>query len=321
MHVRKHKIKIAPQGVDEMYQTEQKERFIMDYMRSRVVQKTTLYGLFRKIEPYENELNKDVCLFNKEEAIKMYIELKSRSIYTLLNNNVILKAYTAWHKHYNGLGVENVYESITIDDLRPCVDAKASKVLSREEIIEIEEQVLNTTDAAIIECLFQGIAGPSMRDITSLHKEMLDKKNKCLIFPDGRVFDISKDLCELLDQAFDEETYLCYGETLRVKKLEGKGRLFKDRDNTHAADSDDRRFRAVYRKIMVIRNYIGVKELTMKGIAAAGFLHYLKINLNESDLTLKEFLRTENGEKLMDRYGYESNHRVDNVIHRYGKLI
>ena len=293
----------------------------MDYMRSRVVQKTTLTGLFRKIEPYETELNKDICLFTKDEAIKMYIELKSRSVYTLLNNNVVLKAYTAWQKHYNGLNIENTYENITIDDLRPCVDVKSSKILSREEITEIEEQLLNITDSAIIECLFQGIAGPSMRDITSLHKDMLNKEKKCLVFPDGRVFDISDRLCELLDTAFDEEKYICYGESLRVKKLEGKGKLFKERDNTHAADSDDRRFRAVYRKIMVIRDYVGIKELTMKGIAAAGFLHYLKSNLNESDLSLKEFLRTEKGEKLMDRYGYESNYRIDNIIHRYGKLV
>ena len=304
-----------------MYQEEQKEKFIMDYMRSRIVQKTSLYGLFRKIEPYEKELNKDVCLFTKDEAKKMYIELKSRSVYTLLNNNVILKAYTSWQKHFNGVESENIYENITIEDLRPCVDAKASKILSREEITEIEEQLLNITDAAIIECLFQGIAGPSMRDITSLHRDMLDKENKCLLFPDGRVFDISENLCELLDKAFDEEKYLCYGETLRVKKLEGKGKLFKDRDNSYAADSDDRRFRAVYRKIMVIRDYVGIKELTMKGIAAAGFLHYLKMYLNETDLALKEFLRTEKGEKLMDRYGYESDYRIDNIIHRYGKLV
>ena len=304
-----------------MYEMEMKEGFIKDYLRSRVIQKTSLYGLFRKIEPYEQKLNKDVCLFTKDEAINMYIELKSRSVYTLMNNNAILKAYCAWKKHYKGLDVQTVYETITIDDLRPCIDKKASKILSREEITEIEEQLLNVTDSAIVECLFQGIAGPSMRDITSLHRDMLDKENKCLVFTDGRVFDISEKLCELLDKAFDEETYLCYGESLRTKKLIGKGRLFKERDNTHAADSDDRRFRAVYRKIMVIRDYVGIKELTMKGLAAAGFLYYLRINLMESNLNLKDFLRTENGEKLMDRYGYNSNYRIDNIIHRYGKLV
>lgn len=304
-----------------MYNQEQKESFIEDYMRSRIIQKTTLTGLFNKIEAYEEQNNKDVCLFNKDEAINMYIELKSRSVYTLSNNNSILKAYCAWQNHYNKLNIQPVYEHITIDDLRPCVDTKASKVLSREEILEIEEQLLNITDAAIIECLFEGIAGPSMRDITSLCRDMLDIESKCLVFSDGRVIDISEKLCELLDQAFDEEKYVCYGETLRVKKLIGIGKLFKDRDNAHAADSDDKRFRAVYRKIQVIRDYVGIKELTMKGIAAAGFLHYLRMYLNESDLPLRSFLQTNQGKQLMDRYGYESEYRIDNIIHRYGKLV
>jgi hypothetical protein len=304
-----------------MYNQEQKESFIEDYMRSRIIQKTTLTGLFNKIEAYEEQNNKDVCLFDKDEALNMYTEIKSRSIYTLLNNNTILKAYCAWQNYYNKLNTQSIYESITIDDLRPCVDTKASKVLSREEILEIEEQLLNITDAAIIECLFEGIAGPSMRDITSLCRDMLDIENKYLIFPDGRVVDISERLCNLLNEAFDEEKYVCYGETVRVKKLIGIGKLFKDRDNAHAADSDDKRFRAVYRKIQVIRDYVGIKELTMKGIAAAGFLHYLRMYLNESDLPLRSFLQTNQGKQLMDRYGYESEYRIDNIIHRYGKLV
>ena len=42
-----------------MYNEDMKEGFIKDYLRSRIIQKTTLYGLFRKIESYEKELSKD----------------------------------------------------------------------------------------------------------------------------------------------------------------------------------------------------------------------------------------------------------------------
>lgn len=303
-----------------MYNEDMKEGFCKDYLRSRIIQKTSLYGLFRKIESYEEDLAKDVSEFTRDEALAMYSGLKSRSVYTLMNNNTILKAYCAWLQHHHGLN-SDVYEQITIDDLKPCVDKNASKLLSKEEIIEIEDQLLNVTDAAILQCLFEGIAGPSMRDITELNESMLDKENDRLIFPDGRIFNISYRLCDLLYEAFQEEEYICYGETLIVKKLQGRGKLFKDRDNAHAADSDDKRFRAVYRKIQVIRNHIGIKELTMKGIAASGFLYYLRKCLNETGLDLKEFLRTENGEQLMLRYGYESEFRLDNVIHRFKDLI
>lgn len=304
-----------------MYNENMKEGFCKDYLRSRIIQKTSLYGLFRKIESYEEKLNKDASEFTKEEALAMYKSLKSRSVYTLMNNNTILKAYCAWLKYYNKLNVEIAYENINIEDLKLCVDKNAHKVLSREEITEIEEQLLNVTDMAIIECLFQGIAGPSMRDITELNESMLDKSNSCLVFPDGRVLYIGSRLCDLLDEAFREETYICYGDTLRVKQLNGVGKLFKDRDNVHAADSDDKRFRAVYRKIQVIRNYVGIKELTMKGIAASGMVYSLRKYLGETGLDLKEYLQTESGQLLMERYGYHSEHRIDNVIHRFKNLI
>lgn len=297
-----------------------KEGFCQDYLRSRIIQKTSLYGLFRKIESCEEKLQKDVSEFTKEEAFAMYTGLKSRSVYTLMNNNTILKAYCAWLRYHHGLG-SDVYEQINIDDLKPCVDKNASKLLSREEITEIEDQLLNVTDAAIIECLFQGIAGPSMRDITELNESMLDKENECIVFPDGRIFDISSRLCDLLEEAFQEEEYICYGKTLKVKKLQGKGKLIKERDNVHAEDSPDRRFRVIYRKIMIIREYVGVKELTMKGIAASGFVYYLRKQLNETGLRLKEYLQTESGQQLMDRYGYYSEHRIDNIIHRFKDLI
>lgn len=304
-----------------MYQSEMKEGFCESYLRSRVIQKTSLYGLFRRIAPYEERLKKDVCEFTKDEALAMYVWLKSRSVYTLLNDNVILKAYCAWRKYYHGMKTESAYENITIEDLKPCVDTKASKLLSREEVTEIEDSLLNYTDAAIIECLFQGISGHSMRDITELNEHMLDRENKCLIFPDGRVFDITDRLCEMLEKAFREDTYICYGETLRTKKLIGRGKLFKERDNVHAADSDDRRFRAVYRKIQVVREYVGIKELTMKGLAAAGMAYALRNHIAETGLGLKEFLQSPQGELLMDRYGYQSEFRIDNVVHKFKTIV
>lgn len=304
-----------------MYEKEMKEGFCENYLRSRIIQSTSLYGLFRKIQSYEEELDKDVSEFTKDEALKMYRGLKSRSVYTLMNDNTILKAYCAWKKYYHKANVSDVFENITIEDLKPCVDKNASKLLSMEEIIEIEDQLLNVTDSAIVQCLFEAIAGPSMRDITDLHKSMLDKENQCIVFPDGRVFDISSRLCNLLEEAFEEDTYICYGKTLKAKKLQGKGKLIKERDNVYAEDSDDKRFRAIYRKIMVIRDYVGIKELTMKGIAASGFVYYLRENLKETGLEIKEYLQTESGQQLMDRYGYRSEFRIDNVIHRFKDLI
>lgn len=302
-----------------MYQSEIKESFIKDYMRSRVVAQTSLYSLFRKTEKYEENLGKDCCQFTPDEALKMYEDFKAKSVFVLLNYNVILKAYCEWQKYYNGLETENVYDSITRQMLDPLIPEM--KVLSREDITDIEAQLYNWTDKAIIEALFEGLSGNSMRDLVSVDESMVDHENKRLVFPDGRVFDLTDRLYSFLMAAFRETEYACYGYTMRIKKLIGTGRLYKERDNAHAMDSDDKYFRWVYRKVQNARRHVGIESLTMKNLATAGLIYYLRKGMDQTGLELKPFLLTEMGEKLLDKYGYDSAFRVDNVINRYGHII
>ena len=304
-----------------MYDNEMKEGFIKDYMRSRVVAKTSLYSLFRKVEPYEEKFDKDCSRFTKEEILKMYQEFGAKSVYVLLNYNVILKAYCAWMKHYHALNSEIAYEDINTEMVRPLIAKDAANLLSREDVVEIEDKLYNWTDKAILECLWEGLSGNSMRDLVGIEVNMIDHETKQLHLPDGRVFDLTNRLYELLIKAFEETEYICYGKTLKVKKLVGVGKLYKERDNAHALDSDDKYFRWVYRKIMTFRDYIDIKGLTMKNITTSGMCHYLRKEMENTGLELKEVLKTKAGENLMDKYGYASEFRIDNVAHRYSQLV
>lgn len=304
-----------------MYNEMLKEGFIKDYMRTRVVAQTSLYSLFRKVEPYEEELNKDCSEFTEKEILKMYAEFKARSHYVLLNYNVILKAYCAWRKHYYKTESDIAYDSITTDMARALIPEDAKRVLSREEVTEIEDQLYNWTDKAIIEALFEGLSGNSMRDLTGIDLHMIDQDAKQLILPDGRMFDLTDRLCDLLVKACREDEYVCYGDTLKVKKLIGINKIYKERDNAHAADSDDKFFRWVYRKIMNCRKFVGIDGLTMKNLQTAGMTYYLQQGMEKTGLGIKEFLLTDDGAKLMDKYNYFSEHRVDNVIARYKQFV
>lgn len=304
-----------------MYQSEKKEGFIKDYLRSRVVAKTSLYSLFRKVEPYEEKLNKDCSEFTKDEIITMYEEFKAKSVYVLLNYNTILKAYCAWLKYYHNFHAKIAYEEINSDVMKPLVIENPNKTISREDITDIEDQLYNWTDRAILECLWEGLAGNSMRDLVGVESDMIDHKTKQLNLPDGRVFDLTDRLYMLLMKAFEEKEYMCYGTSLKIKKLIGIGKLYKERDNAHAMDSDDKFFRWVYRKVMNYRNHVGISGLTMKNITTSGMVYYLRQGMETTGLGLREFLSTEDGEKLMDKYNYSSQFRVDNVVHRYSSLV
>lgn len=304
-----------------MYQSEMKEGFIKDYLRSRVVARTSLYSLFRKTEPFEGQKKKDCSQFDKDEVLSMYSDFKAKSIYVLLNYNTILKAYCAWRRYYHKENVTESYENINIELLKPCVPPDSNKFLSREEIMEIEDQLYNFTDKAILEGLWEGLSGPSMNDLVRINRDMVDIEEKTLYFSDGRVVQLTDRLYEFLIRAFSETEYMCYGATLRVKKLNGIGRLYKERDNAYAADSDDRNFRWVYRKVQNFRDHVGIPGLTMKNIHISGMYHYLCQGMQETGLDLKSFLRSEDGKNLAAKYGFHSESYVDNLTHRFKDFV
>lgn len=305
-----------------MYNKNRKEEFIKDYLQSRIIQKTTLYALFKKTAVFEEEYNKDCCMFSKDEALKMFIEFKSKSVYVLLNNNTVLKAYCAYMKYYHGLQTEIAYESIGLEDLKPCVATSRNRLITREDLLDIKNQLLNAVDMCILEMLWEGVSGPSMCDITDLCEEQLDRNKKQLRFADGRVLKLTDELYHDIIEAFKQTEYLCYGESLRTKKLNGYGRLYKERDNSVGGlDSEDRRFRWIYRKIQIFRDHVGMPWLTMKIISNSGFAHYLQQGMEETGLDIREFLKTDAGKELAYRYGYTSQHAIDNLTQKYRDYI
>jgi hypothetical protein len=114
---------------------------------------------------------------------------------------------------------------------------------------------------------------------------------------------------------------MCYGSTLRVKKLIGAGRLYKERDNAYAPNTDDRNFRWVYRKIQNFRDHVGIPGLTMKNIHISGMYHYLCEGMQETGLDLKSFWRSEDGKNLAKKYGFHSESYVDNLTHRFKDFV
>jgi hypothetical protein len=301
------------------YNEEAKARFIKDYMRSRVVAATSLSGLFNKTVLFEEKLGKDCSQFTKEEVLDMYKQFGARSLNVLGNYNVYLKSYTGFRLYKSQIENENAYADINKEDLKQCLDLDLQKqlYLTREQLDDIENELLNYTDKAIVEALWHGISGKSMRDITLLHEKMFDEDKMSLIFPDGRIVPISKKLSEYLDKAFHEMDYLCYGSSLRVERLVGDGSLYKERANAHAGDSDDVRFRWIYRRIQNYRKYLDIPMLTMKTIQASGLLHKIQCGMKEYDCSMREFLSTEQGKSLAVQYGYKPDHYIDVISDKY----
>lgn len=297
-----------------MFNKEQKEAFIKEYLRSKVVAETSLYALFRKTEPFEEEINKDASIFTREEILNMLAKFKAKSVNSLLNYNIILKHYSRFVLKEVGT---NAYESIVKSDVANLVDNTANILLTREELDDVETQLLNWVDKAIVELLWEGVSGPSMNDIYSITEECVQEKVLCV---NGKEFPMTDRLKELLPKAFAETESMSYGNTMRISQVIGKGRIYKERPNARGVDSNDVHFRFFYRKIMIFREYLGLEGLTMKNIAASGLWHYLQLGMEERNLGLRDFLKTRQGERLAKKYGF-GDYYVDNICQKYEQYL
>lgn len=294
-----------------MFNKAQKETFIKEYLRSKVIAETSLYAIFKKTEDFEEKLNKDVSKFTRDEILDMLAKFKAKSINSLLNYTIVLKHYSRFV--FGAVGT-NAYESIGKADVSDMVDKNANILLTREELDDVEVQLLNWVDKAIIELLWNGVAGKNMEDIYSVSEDCVQGN---ILRVNEKEFPMTDRLRELLPKAFAETELMSYGNTMRVIEVNGKGKIYKERPNARGIYTPDIRFRWVYRKIQIFRDYLDMPGLTMKNIAASGLWHYLQLCMEKTKLDLRTFLRTKEGKELAMRYGFSESYYIDNICQKY----
>ena len=298
-----------------MFNEAQKETFIKEYLRSKVIAETSLYAIFKKTEDFEEKLNKDVSKFTRDEILDMLAKFKAKSINSLLNYTIVLKHYSRFV--FGAVGT-NAYESIGKADVADMVDKNANILLTREELDDVEVQLLNWVDKAIIELLWNGVAGKNMEDIYSVSEDCVQGN---ILRVNEKEFPMTDRLRELLPKAFAETELMSYGNTMRVIEVNGKGKIYKERPNARGIDTPDIRFRWVYRKIQIFRDYLDMPGLTMKNIAASGLWHYLQLCMEKTKLDLRTFLRTKEGKELAMRYGFSESYYIDNICQKYEQQL
>ena len=300
-----------------MYKETQKEDFVSYYLRSRVIKETALRAVFVFTEEFENEANKDISTFTKEEILAILKAKRYRSVYSIQNIIILLKHYTEYVKKTGQEVIKcNYYKDITKEDMQNCLDTDKIKslLLTREDINEIQNNMLNDTDRAILECLFCGIAGQQLDNLTNLNIKSINQKNKQLRLNDGNIISIDQKLYNLLLKAFDETEMISYGETMRVSKMSGNGCLYKEKANAYKEATAERKFRWVLRRVVIWREYFDIPILTMKTISLSGLVHAVQVGMKETGSSLREYLKSEQGKQLAITWGFKAFDYV-NVIY------
>ena len=289
--------------------TSQIEEFIVDYQRSRVVAIASVRATLNRALTFEKKFNKAFYEFTEDEVIDMYQAVNAISVRSLQNINLILKHASRWILHNQNKNIKNIYDNITKNVIQKCIniDKKEGLILSREQLDNIQSELLNDTDKAILELLFLGVGGQWLKELTFLDMSNIDKQEMMIYFRTGKTIQIDDDTYELINRACVEDELISLGETMRTSKVKSYG-IFKMRANALSASdnpSDEgdlqRRFRFVQRRLLLMSKEFGL-QLTSGNLQASGLLHMLQRDVKESGMKFRDYVKTEQAYKLARQY-------------------
>ena len=289
------------------------EKFLKEYGRSRVIIETTTRATLNRAIGFEYKFDKPFYQFTTDEALEMYRSIHAISVVSLQNNNLVLKHATRWFAHQYNKEASDAYETMTKEQLGTVIDVEKqrSMILSREDVDNIQSNLLNAIDRAIVEMLFQGVGGESLRELTFMDESNVDRENTMLYFKTGKSVPVTDEICDMLTEAFAEDELMSFGSTSRVSKVTGNG-LYKLRcnvlsENANPNDKADteRRYRWTQRRLILMSQDLGIK-LTAGGLQASGLLHHIKLCVKEMGLGFREFVKTDTCRELAQRYDIRS---------------
>lgn len=285
------------------------EEFIKDYQRSRVVAIASVRAALNRALEYEHKFQRPFYQFTEEEVVEMYKSVNAISARSLQNINLILKHAARWILYSQGQDIKNIYDNITKDLIRECVNAekKEGLILSREDLSNIQNELLNDTDKAILELLFLGAGGNWLKELTFFNMSQASRMDGMIYFRTGKNIPVDENTYELIRKACIEEELISFGETMRISKVKSHG-IFKQRFNSLSASDNpndeqdlERRFRFIQRRLLLMSKEFGI-QLTSGNLQSSGLLHMLRQGVKETGLSFREYVKTHEGAQIAKQY-------------------
>lgn len=308
--------------------TSQVEEFIKDYQRSRVVAIASVRATMNRALEFEKKFNNVFYEFTEDEVIEMYKAVDAISVRSLQNINLTLKHAARWMLNNQKKDISNVYDRITKDLIQKCVNTKKKDnlVISKEQLIDIQNDLLNYVDKAILFLLFEGVGGYKLKELMFMDWNQVSRRDLKIYFKSGKTIDITPEDYELLRRAFNEDELMSFGTTSRISKVKSLG-MYKARfnalsDNNDITDDGDveRRYRFAQRRLILISKDLDI-TLSSGSVQESGFLHYIKEGIQNSGLDFLEFIKTEECKSLARRYDLYTDLYVQVVKEKFYKYF
>ena len=291
-----------------MYNQELKERYRKEKESYTTVSTYYFSSLFKRTEPFEESLNKDISNFTTYEIINMYKTLAIMSLDTIATMNSNLSMYTQWCIQENLVNdYQNHFLEIDRDMMVSFVNKLAmdKKIVSRKQIIEWCQQLPNPSDSFCLLGLFEGIRGGGYLELAFAKIE--DFHDNTFIAYNGREIKVSSTLIEYAEQSNETLDYQSISKTM-VKEvtLSENGRIIKDYPNVRRSESLPVLRRRTQSRLARIFNYIGILEyMNGNDIRMSGIVEMSNNRSKELGISGKEYIYGIGIEEIKKQYDFK----------------
>ena len=251
-------------------------------------------NVFNKTEPFETELNKDVCNFSSLEIENMYKTLNFMSSNTLMMFNSLLLSYTGYC-FMNGhvKDSQNHFEEFDAERMNTLVNkfVLQSKIIKRKTIEDWCNELPNPSDRFLLLGLFEGISGNDYIEFSELEKKDINVENCEIDLPERGKAKFSRQLCNYGIDSAEENIYTSLTVKSKEVKLVESEYIIKRWGNVQEGASQFRKGRRIYSRIRRIFKYLGVDSYLKPGdIANSGVIDWLNRKGKESGIGAKKYL-------------------------------
>lgn len=296
----------------EFYNEEIKNKYL-NTLNNEIIYHSTIL-LFRKSEPVERVLGKDIYEMTFEELGEVAHALENTTSNAVYNNVLKLEDYIKWssvNKYRKG----NLNPLQNIDKVewsKQFVATRKNYYFTRKDVLHMMDELDNYPDKALLLALFEGIKGKGFSEILNLKMSDITKKgekNWVHLYDDvgkERDLEISDELVSVLESADRQmEYYANNGDNRAIGKRVASpyapsDKVFKKTTRGKQTD-DELTFTFVNRKFIFYKDFFKLDFLKPKHVTDSGIMHY------SNELQEEEAIDTDSINEVADRFDTPMN--------------
>ena len=291
-----------------MYNQELKERYRKEKESYTTVSAYYFSSLFKRTEPFEEQLDKDASNFTTYEIINMYKTLAIMSLDTIVTMNSNLSMYTQWCIQQNLVNdYQNHYLEMTRDMLASFVNKLAmnKKVVSRKQVLDWCQQLPNPSDSFCLLGLFEGIRGGGYLELALAKIE--DFHDNTFTAYNGREIKVSTTLIEYAKLSNETLEYQSISQNMTKEvNLNDNGRIIKDYPNVRRSESLPVLRRRTQSRLARIFDYVGILEyMNGNDIRMSGVIEMANFRCKELQISGKDYIYGIGIDEIKNQYDFK----------------